>query len=129
MKLDTPGEALPLLTDGFDVEVVTELDLTRSQITNVIWATSYNFDFSFVHLPILDGDGFPIQKRGVTNFPGLYFISLPWLHNAKSGLIYGVGEDAAYIVDIINSDSRPLSFAEVADAPARGWLSHDLCCS
>jgi putative flavoprotein involved in K+ transport len=56
-------------------------------ITNVIWATSHKLDFSFVKLPILDGDGFPIQKSGVTHCPGLYFVGLPWLHNAKSGLI------------------------------------------
>ena len=28
---------------------------------------------------------------------GLYFAGLPWIHNAKPGLLFGVGEDAAFI--------------------------------
>lgn len=38
-----------------------------------------------------------MRKRGVTEYPGLYFLGLPWLHNAKSGLLFGVTEDAAHI--------------------------------
>lgn len=47
-----PEETLPAFRDGFD------------QLTNVIWATSYKFDFSLVKLPIFDDDGYPIQTRG-----------------------------------------------------------------
>src|SRR5262249_9343466 len=61
--LAAPLETLPRLRDGFDQEVVADVDLTSAEITNVIWATSYRFDFSLVKLPILDGDGYPIQKR------------------------------------------------------------------
>ena len=128
-KMEVSEETLPILRDGFDVEVITELDLKSAGITNVIWATSYKFDFSFIELPILDGDGYPTQRRGVTNYPGLYFVGLPWLHNAKSGLIYGVGEDAAYIALQIATDDRPSSSAEMEDVPDKGWLNHDLCCA
>jgi len=127
--MQVPEESLPVLLDGYDLAVVTELDLKTADITNVIWATSYKFDFSFIKLPILDGDGYPIQKRGVTNYPGLYFVGLPWLHNAKSGLIYGVGDDAAYIAKKITADERPNSAREMVDAPEDSWLSHDFCCS
>ena len=128
-KIDAPEESLPILRDGFDLEVVTELDLKSARITNVVWATSYNFDFSLVKLPILDADGYPIQNRGVTNYRGLYFVGLPWLHNAKSGLIYGVGEDAKYIAKTISSDDQPSLVAAMADAPDDCWLSHDFCVS
>jgi putative flavoprotein involved in K+ transport len=128
-KMNVPEERLPVLTDGFDAEVITELNLKSAGISNVIWATSYDFDFSFVKLPVVDGDGYPIQHRGVTNYPGLYFVGLPWLHDAKSGLIYGVGEDAAYIATKMASDERPDSVARMADTPDRGWLSHDFCFS
>ena len=101
-----PEETLPILRHGFDLPVLSELDIRAAGITNVIWATSYRFDFSFVKLPILDGDGYPIQKRGVSEYPGLFFVGLPWLHNAKSGLIYGVGEDAAYIAERIALNER-----------------------
>jgi hypothetical protein len=49
----------------------------------------------------LDGDGYLIQRRGVTGYPGLYFVGLPWLHTFASGLIVGVGNYAAYVASHI----------------------------
>jgi hypothetical protein len=43
----------------------------------------------------------------VTAYNGLFFVGLPWLHDGKSGLIYGVGGDAAYVVQKIISRGRP----------------------
>jgi putative flavoprotein involved in K+ transport len=100
--LIVPQETLPELRDGYDAEVITELDVEFAGITSVIWATGYKFDFGLVRLPVLDGDGYPIQKRGVTDYPGLYFVGLPWLHTARSGLLSGVGDDAAAIVEDIS---------------------------
>lgn len=99
--LDAPEERLPQLRDGYQAKVVSELDCRTAGISSVIWATGYAFDFSLVKLPVLDGDGYPVQKRGVTNYPGLYFVGLPWLHTQKSGLLIGVGEDAAFIASKI----------------------------
>ncbi len=99
--LDAPEERLPQLRDGYQAKVVSELDCRTAGIGSVIWATGYAFDFSLVKLPVLDGDGYPVQKRGVTNYPGLYFVGLPWLHTQKSGLLIGVGEDAAFIASKI----------------------------
>jgi putative flavoprotein involved in K+ transport len=96
-----PEESLPVPRDGFDQKILTELDLKAACITNVIWATGYSFDFSMIKLPVTDSDGFPVQTRGVTAFPRLFFVGLPWLHTAKSGLIYGLSEDARYIADRI----------------------------
>jgi putative flavoprotein involved in K+ transport len=89
-----PEEVLPALRDGFRIPLVIELDLKLSGIRNVIWATSYAFDFSLVKLPVLDADGFPIQAAGVSAYPGLYFAGLPWLPTAKTGLLFGVGDNA-----------------------------------
>ena len=102
----TPQETLPSLRDGFMRPLTTELDIEAANITNVIWATGYRFDFSLVKLPILDDDGYPIQTRGVTAREGLFFVGLPWLHNGKSGLIYGVGDDAAYVAKKIIDGMR-----------------------
>jgi putative flavoprotein involved in K+ transport len=74
--------------------MVPELNLKDANITTVIWATAYSFDFSLVQLPIFGSDGYPIQDRGVTGHPGLYFVGLPWLHNAKSGLLFGSGRES-----------------------------------
>ena len=92
-----PEESLPELRDGYTGEEITELDLEALGITSIIWATGYNFDFSWVRFPVFDGDGFPMQKQGVTEVPGLYFVGLPWMTKYKSGLLAGVGEDAAHV--------------------------------
>lgn len=96
--LDLPAERLPDLRDGYAVRDPMELDLATTGITSVIWATGYTFDFSLVKLPVVDQDGYPVQRRGVSEYPGLYFVGLPWLHTFASGLIAGVGEDAAHVV-------------------------------
>ena len=44
-----------------------------------------------------DERGYPIQKRGVTQWPGLYFMGLQWMYGANSAQFYGVHEDAAYV--------------------------------
>lgn len=101
--LDAPQETLLQLRDGYEVEVITELDLTAAGITIVIWTMGYKFDFSWVRLPVFDVDGYPVQQRGVTPYAGLYFLGLHWLHTIKSGLLFGVGEDAAHIASHITA--------------------------
>jgi len=59
----------------------------------------YRPDLDWVGLPILDGEGYPIQRRGVTRMPGLFILGLDWLHTARSGLFTGIGEDAAYLAE------------------------------
>jgi len=108
--VDAPPEDLPRLRDGYLAEPVGEVDCRAEGIATVIWATGYRFDFSLVHLPVTDSDGFPITRRGVTDFPGLYFVGLPWLHTQGSGLLYGVGQDAAHVAESITgraADSHP----------------------
>jgi putative flavoprotein involved in K+ transport len=104
-ELAIPREMLPQFTGGFTQPERDELDLRQANVGSVIWATGYSFDFSMVRLPVFDASGYPIQERGVTIYPGLYFVGLPWLHNAKSGLLFGVSEDAAHIAfHIINRE-------------------------
>jgi len=99
--LNVPAESVAKLRDGYAHEVLTDLDLQSSGIGTIIWATGYNFDFSVVKLPVVDADGYPIQQRGVTAYPGLYFLGLPWLHSRRSGILFGVGDDAAHIASHI----------------------------
>jgi putative flavoprotein involved in K+ transport len=104
--LCNPPEAVPELRDGYEQEQITELDLNAAEISTVIWATGYTFDFSLVKLPVVDSDGYPVQKRGVTRFEGLYFLGMPWLHSRRSGILFGVGDDAAYLAAHIASRTR-----------------------
>jgi putative flavoprotein involved in K+ transport len=79
--------------------------LKTAGINTIIWAMGYSFDYSLVKLPVTDEDGYPIHQRGVTRFPGLYFIGLSWLYKHKSPLLLGVGEDADYIASHITGYS------------------------
>jgi putative flavoprotein involved in K+ transport len=104
--IDAPSESLPDLRDGYAVEEIRELDLSSKNINTIIWALGYSFDFSLVKLPVTDDDGYPIQRRGLTDYPGLYFVGMPWLYKYKSGLLVGVGEDAAFVASNIVSDQN-----------------------
>jgi len=95
--LNIPQETVSQWRDGYAQKVITELDLKESGITSVVWATGYTFDYSLVKLPVLDADGYPLQRRGVTRYRGLYFLGMPWLHSRRSGILFGVGDDAAFV--------------------------------
>jgi putative flavoprotein involved in K+ transport len=86
---------------------IRELDLKAAGITSVIWATGYRYDFSWIKSPVLNANGIPVHKRGVTDVAGLYFLGLPRLYKRKSAFLWGVGEDAAYLAQHITARSRP----------------------
>ena len=80
-----------------------ELDLEREGISTVIWATGYSYDYPWLHVDVLDELGRPVQQRGVTAVPGLFFLGLHWMHTFKSGLLSGVGADARFISEHLPS--------------------------
>ncbi|MGI9520884.1 MAG: flavin-containing monooxygenase, partial [Hyphomicrobiaceae bacterium] len=75
------------------------LDLREEGIESIVWSTGWSSDYSWIDFPIVDRQGYPVQSRGVTQHPGLYFCGLHWMHTLKSGLFFGVGEDAQYVTD------------------------------
>jgi putative flavoprotein involved in K+ transport len=75
------------------------VDLRRENVTAIIWATGYEYDYGWLRVPILDAQGRPLQRRGVTQVPGLYFLGLHWRHTFKSGLLSGVGSDAEHLAE------------------------------
>jgi putative flavoprotein involved in K+ transport len=99
--LDAPTEDVPQLRDGYEQPIIDELDLKAAGINTVIWAIGYTFDYSLVKLPVRDADGFPIQTSGVTSYPGLYFVGMPWMPSEKSGFLLGVDESAKHIASNI----------------------------
>jgi len=74
------------------------LDLKQHGINSIVWATGFHGNYDWIDFPVLDKRGYPDQRRGVTNIPGLYFCGLHWMHCLKSGLFFGVGDDADYVV-------------------------------
>jgi putative flavoprotein involved in K+ transport len=94
---EQPTVAAPLPTAA--VTEIDTLDLTRARITTIIWATGYTYDYDWVKIPVFDERGHPVQQRGLTHRPGLYFLGLHWMHTFKSGLLCGVGDDAEYLAE------------------------------
>ena len=88
-------------TGALTAKPILTLDLQSAGINTIIWATGYKLDFGWMHLPVFDQTGYPVHQRGVTAYPGLYFLGLHWLYKTKSALLYGVGEDAAFIASAI----------------------------
>jgi putative flavoprotein involved in K+ transport len=100
-SLHAPDEIFEELRDGYAQPVIEELDLKKEEIGVIIWATGYTFDYSMVKLPVFDQDGFPVQASGVTNYPGLYFVGIPWMPSERTGALFGVGESARHIASQI----------------------------
>ena len=67
----------------------------------MIWATGFRLDHSWIDVPVFDGQGTVVHRRGVTESPGLYFIGLPWQHTRGSALLGFVKDDAEYLAEQI----------------------------
>lgn len=86
---------------GECVSPLRRLNFREAGVNTVIWATGFTADFSWIHLPVLDEEGKPINQGGISPVRGLYFIGFPWQTTRKSGIIYGIEEDARTIAGVI----------------------------
>jgi putative flavoprotein involved in K+ transport len=97
-------------------------DGTELDARTVIWATGYRVDHSWIDAPVFDEHGRVVQRRGITESPGLYFLGLTWLHTRGSALLGWVGEDAEYLAQQIDafqaSDRSPTAVAGLREARA-----------
>lgn len=84
----------------------TALDLKAAGIRSVIWCTGFERDFGWLQIPVFDGRGEPVHRRGVTAVPGAYFLGLPWLHTWGSGRFADVGLDAEHLFAHIEARAR-----------------------
>jgi putative flavoprotein involved in K+ transport len=106
--LDAPAEpeARVQLADPSDVrDPMRRLDLDAVGISSVIWSTGYACDFGWIDLPVLDAEGQPIHRRGITDVSGLYFLGLMWLSKMNSSFLSGVAGDAERLADHIAGQS------------------------
>ncbi len=102
MKVEANGTTAEAPSNGASsTQAILTLDLQSAGISTIIWASGYKLDFDLVQIPVFDQAGNPVHQRGVTAFPGLYFLGLHWLYKRKSALLYGVGEDAAFVASAI----------------------------
>jgi putative flavoprotein involved in K+ transport len=78
-----------------DAAPTLTLDLARSGIRTIIWATGFRPDYSWLEVDVLDRKGRLRHDGGVTPSSGLYVMGLPFLRRRKSALIDGAGADAS----------------------------------
>ena len=106
--LDVPPDTAPdgaASRDWRHREPLLEVDLAARGISTVLWATGFSHDFHWLQMPVLDERGDPVQQRGVTALPGLYFLGLRRMYTVKSSFLFGVGEDATYLAEHIAANT------------------------
>ena len=98
----------PLLEDGRALDVA-----------NVVWATGFVSDYTWIRLPVFDLDGSLAHARGVVSAaPGLFFVGLPLQSGFTSAFIGGVERDARRIVDALAATPRGRAARSAAGASA-----------
>jgi putative flavoprotein involved in K+ transport len=86
---------------GASERTVTFSDGSDIDVDGVVWATGFVSDYSWLHIPITDGDERVIHRRGVTDVPGLYMLGLQWQYTRGSALLGWVKDDAQFIAQRI----------------------------
>lgn len=77
-------------------------DGSQIKVDNIIWATGYKPDYSWLHVDgVIDKGNQPIHHRGESPVKGIYFLGLLWLSRLGSTQIHGVGYDAKYLHDLL----------------------------
>ncbi len=90
-------------TKNAEGEIIVTEKKKINDLKNIIWATGYRPNFTWIEGLELTKDGYPWHHRGVSNREGLYFIGLPWLHTRGSATLGGIKKDAEYLSDHISS--------------------------
>lgn len=85
---------------------ITSLNLDENKVRTIIWSTGFNVDLSYIKLPVFDNGGKLIHNNGITTISGLHFLGYPWLLSRKSSILFGIRDDAKFIVDRINNYAK-----------------------
>jgi putative flavoprotein involved in K+ transport len=81
---------------------VTFVDGATSKPEAIVWATGFRGSYGWIDVPgVVDEQGRPRHRRGVTRAPGFYFLGLSWQWTRGSALLGWVGDDAAYLAERI----------------------------
>ena len=99
---------------GASGRTVTFADGSELDVDGVIWATGYRSEYDWIDVPVFDQDGRVRHRRGVTDYPGLFFLGMSWQYTRGSALLGWVKDDAEFISEQIaaNADNRTPSTLE-----------------
>jgi len=100
MRAKLPERGLPVpdlpVPARFDAPVLESVPV--SEVSAVLFTSGYRPGYAdWIDLPVFDDLGFPITTDGATAVPGLYFCGAHFQRTRASGILYGVGRDAALI--------------------------------
>ena len=84
---DAPADDREAFT--FEPPMPEEVDLAAAGIASVVWASGYARNYGWIDFPITDDLGFPKQRRGASDVPGLYFLGSLWQHSLVSATLFG----------------------------------------
>jgi putative flavoprotein involved in K+ transport len=103
---------------GASGDAVTFEDGSELEVDAVIWATGYRSEHGWIDVPVFDQTGRVPHRRGVTDYPGVFFLGLTWQHTRGSALLGWVKDDAEFISERIaaNANERPLPAGLEAEA-------------
>jgi putative flavoprotein involved in K+ transport len=76
-----------------------QIDLRSGEIASIVWATGFQPDYSWLHVPVVDDKGMLRHDGGIVDAPGMYAIGLPVLRRRKSTFIHGVEDDARELTE------------------------------
>jgi len=80
-----------------------ELDLRRSGIQSIVFATGYRPDYSWLELPVLDRRGRIDHDGGVVRHaPGVYVVGQSLLRRRRSSYICGAEADSADLAGLLH---------------------------
>ena len=96
-NIEAPVDA-PYMPPWAPQEEVLELDMEAAGITSIVWAIGFIADYGWVDVPMFNGRGQPVQRRGVSPVEGAYFLGLAWQNTWGSGRFADVGKDAEYLL-------------------------------
>ena len=89
------------------------MDLVKSGIKTIVWASGYRPDYSWLELPVLDRKGYVSHDGGIVSAPGVYLMGMQFLRRRKSALIDGAGDDArdlsAHLAAYLDNTTRRLN--------------------
>jgi hypothetical protein len=95
------------------------LDLTRGDITSIIWASGFRPDYSWLDVDVVDAKGMVRHDGGVvSDSPGMYLIGTPFLRRRKSSFIDGACEDAQDLIGELAAYLDAAAGDRAVDRPA-----------
>lgn len=84
----------------FSHQPVTDVDLHG--FGAVIYTTGFRPDYSWVDHVAVDELGYPVTVDGASpTVPGLFFCGVHFMRIRRSGFLFGVGEDAEIVADLV----------------------------